>query len=87
MVDTFDVAATSRGAGTCREFVYIENFVNGCRRLGADLESVVGQESRWAFPEGNKADHHFFAVPSAVNSSALTANMSARRLKRFVKKM
>ena len=42
MIDTFDAAVTTRGIGACREFVYTEKSVNGCRRLGADLESVVG---------------------------------------------
>ena len=42
MVDTFDAAVTTRGVGACCEFVHTEKFVNGCRRLGADFESVVG---------------------------------------------
>ena len=42
VVDTFAAAVTTRGVGACREFLYTEKFVNSCRRLGADLEFIVG---------------------------------------------
>ena len=35
MVGTFNAAVTTRGVGACRNFVYTDKFVNGCRRLGA----------------------------------------------------
>ena len=41
VVDTFDAAVTARVVDAFRELVYTEEFVNGCRKLGVELESVV----------------------------------------------
>ena len=40
-IDAFDAAVTARVVGAYREFVYIDKFVSGCRKLGAELESVT----------------------------------------------
>ena len=41
VVYAFDTPVTVRVVGACREFVYTQEFVNGCRELCAELESVV----------------------------------------------
>ena len=41
VVYTFDAAVPARVVGVCREFVYTQMFVDGCRKLCAELESVV----------------------------------------------
>ena len=40
-MDTFDATVTPRVVGTYREFMYIDKFVSGCRKLGTELESVT----------------------------------------------
>ena len=37
--------------------MYNGKFVNGCRKLGAELESVVGEEGEWAYPERDERVH------------------------------
>ena len=55
MIDTFYAAVNARVVITCREFVYAEEFVSGCRKLGTELEFIVGEENGWVSPEGNEA--------------------------------
>ena len=57
MADTFKAAVTSRLVGAYREFVDTEELVNSCCKLGAESESVVGEESGWTSPEGYGAVH------------------------------
>ena len=40
-IHAFDAAVTARVVGAYREFVYIDIFVSGCRKLGVELESVT----------------------------------------------
>ena len=42
VVYAFDTPVTGRVVGACREFVYTQEFVDGCRELCAELKSVVG---------------------------------------------
>ena len=42
LVYAFDTPVTARVVGACREFVYTQEFVDGCRDLCAELKSVVG---------------------------------------------
>ena len=42
LVYAFDTPVTGRVIGACREFVYIQEFVNGCRELCAELQSGAG---------------------------------------------
>ena len=44
-IDTFDATVTPRVVGAYREFVYVEKCISGCRKLGADLESVILKKS------------------------------------------
>ena len=72
--------------GAYREFVYIEKFVSGCRKLGADLESLSDKGFDGYLQKEIKRFTKMLAVPSAVNTAPATANMSARRLKQSVKR-
>ena len=38
----FDTPVTARMVDACREFVYTQEFVDGCRELCAEWKSVVG---------------------------------------------
>ena len=42
VIYAFDTLVTARVVGACREFVYTQEFVDGCRELCAELKSVVG---------------------------------------------
>ena len=86
VVLSFDAVVSAGVVGAGREFVYAEQFIYRCWEQGAKLRSVIGQEGGRAPPERDVAVHQDIGVPSAVNSAAVTANMSARRLKRSVKR-
>ena len=42
VVYAFDTPVTARVVGACRDFVYTQEFVDGCRELCAELKSIVG---------------------------------------------
>ena len=55
MVDTFDAVVTTWGVGACREFVYTDKFVNGCRRLGAPCSQSQWLQVNKALKRGSAA--------------------------------
>ena len=59
MVDAFHASVTARVVGACGEFAHTKEFIDGCRKLRAELESVVGEKGRWASPERDKAVHQY----------------------------
>ena len=85
VVYAFDTPVIARVVGACRDFVYAQEFVDGCRELCAELKSAVGQRVDGHPQRRIKRFTKMLAVPSVVNSAAVTANISARRLKRSVK--
>ena len=86
MVNAFDAAVTARVVGAGREFANAKKLIYGSCQLGTELRSIVGQEGGRESPDRDVRFTKTLAVPSAMNSAAVTANISARRLKRSAKR-
>ena len=58
VIETFEITIVARMAGAYREFVDTCNFINSYSKLGAELESVVGEEGGWTPPKRHQRVHH-----------------------------
>ena len=86
VVYTFPPTVAVRGVGAGGSFADPEKLIYVVRKLGAELDAVVREDVLRGHPQrGIHRLMRMLAVPSAVNSAAVTAFMSARRLKRSVK--
>ena len=85
VVNALHTTITARMVGAGDDFWNTKMLIYNVRKLGAGREAVVLDDATWTPPKGNVPVIRMLAVPSAVNPAAVTANMSARRLKRSVK--
>ena len=86
MVHALEVAVAVRMIGACRCFPLALEFVDSVRQLGAELEAVVGVEANGTPPKRDVLVHQDVSSAFGCNSAAETAYISARRLKRPVKR-
>ena len=84
MVDTFYASVAAGVVGARGELVNPEQFLNGGRESSTKLKAIIGQEGGRASPQRNEAVYRNVCGAFGVNSAVVTANMSARRLKRSV---
>ena len=63
VVSSFDTAVTTGVSDARRKFFHAEELVNGGRKMGTELESIIGQEGDWAAPQGNKSIHKNVSSP------------------------
>ena len=78
------VTAWMVGAGG--DFSNNKELIYDVGKLGAELRAVAREDAAWTPPKELYRFMRILAVPSAVILAAVTTNMSARRLKRSVKK-
>ena len=86
MINALDAAVAVRMIGTRRNFARAEEFVNSVRQLEHNWRPLSERRLTGHPQSGKYLLTRMSAVPSAVNSTAETAYMSARRLKRSVKR-
>ena len=84
MVNTFYASVSAGVVGARGKLMNPEQLVNSGRESSTKLKTIIGQEGGRASPQRKERLTKMLAVPSAVNSAVVTANMSARRLKRSV---
>ena len=51
MIHALDTAVVVRMIGACSNFAHAEELANGVRKLGAELEAVVGEKNNRASPQ------------------------------------
>ena len=81
MIDTLHAAIAVGVVGAGDDFANTKNLINSVRKLRAELETAVREDTARASPKVMYRLKRTLAMPSAVNSATVTANMSARRLK------
>ena len=82
----FNIPVTARRVvGACREFVYTQEFVDGCHSCAQNWSPLSDRRVDGHSQRGMQRFTKILAVPSVVNSAAVTVNISARRLKQAVK--
>ena len=82
IVDTLHSTVTTRAIGASGNFTNTKKLVGDVRKLGEELDTIVRGILRRHAQRGLCRLLWTLAVRSALNSAAVTANMSARRLKR-----